>query len=59
MLREYESLLYRLHKPQMFRDTRGAHFLGRITGVTAEGLLCVERENGSATSYRHKEIAYL
>lgn len=57
--RDYESLLYRAFELHKFRDVMGAHFIGRITGITEEGLLLVEREDGSLSPFRFKEIAYV
>ena len=57
--RDYESLLYKLNEAQLFRDVQGVNFTGRITGITEQGLLQVEREDGNVTTFRFKEIAYL
>jgi len=55
----YEHLLYKNGKIQMFEDNNKNKFLGVILGVSEQGLLKIEIENKSVQEYNLKEIKFL
>ncbi len=56
---EYLSYLYKYKTPCMFKDKKGAVFMGKIVGVSSLGLLEVEKEDELLYSYAVKEIGFL
>jgi len=56
---DYESMLFKKDTPHMFRVPQGDPFLGRILGVSEEGLLIVEKEHKRIEQFAFKEIQYL
>ena len=57
--KEYESLLYRKGKTQLFQDMDGQNFDGVIIGVSSQGLLKVRNQSGEVLQFDHKEIKFL
>ncbi len=55
----YQNRLFKKDTPHMFRKPEGDPFLGRILGVSKEGLLIVEKEDKRIDQYAFKEIQYL
>jgi BirA family biotin operon repressor/biotin-[acetyl-CoA-carboxylase] ligase len=56
---QYEACLYRKNKAHMFENSSGEQFMGIIKGVSRQGVLLIERENGAVDRYHFKEISYL
>ena len=60
VLREnYQNMLFKKNTPHMFRVPEGDPFVGKILGVSDEGLLMVEKEDKRIGQYAFKEIEYL
>lgn len=57
--KEYESRLFRIHKPSTFMDDKGRTFSGFIQGINSEGNLQVLLEDNILKSYGLKEIQLL
>jgi len=57
--REYENILFKNGKVQMFEDKNKKQFLGKILGVDSSGMLKVEDEQNSIKQYDHKQIKFL
>ena len=57
--RDYQKVLFRKNRPAMFRKPGGEPFLGRILGVSGNGMLIVENDQGIPGHYAHREIQYL
>jgi biotin-(acetyl-CoA carboxylase) ligase len=43
----------------MYENFLGEKFMGIIKGVNKQGLLLLERQDGTVESYNFKEISYL
>ena len=56
--KSYENVLYRNNKPHMF-ESDGQIFLGKIIGVSKEGMLQIEDENEKIRKFNFKEVKYL
>jgi BirA family biotin operon repressor/biotin-[acetyl-CoA-carboxylase] ligase len=56
--KQYLQYLYRLDIPSMFKD-RSGNFMGKIIGVTKEGMLQVALENEDVKEFSLKEISFL
>jgi BirA family biotin operon repressor/biotin-[acetyl-CoA-carboxylase] ligase len=54
----YENVLYKKNKPHMF-ESDGHIFLGKIIGVSKEGMLQIEDENERIRKFSFKEVKYL
>ena len=57
--KEYLEKLYKLEIPSMFKDKMGHVFLGKIIGVSIQGCLQIEKDEGGVTDYDVKEIKFL
>ncbi len=57
-LKQYEDVLYLKDTPAGFRRKDGSPFEGIIRGVNPEGLLRIERPDGSIESFANKEVQY-
>lgn len=55
----YENVLFKKNVPHMFRVSGGNPFMGRILGISKDGLLSVEKEDKRVVQYAFKEIEYL
>jgi BirA family biotin operon repressor/biotin-[acetyl-CoA-carboxylase] ligase len=56
----YEEVLFKRNSPHMFRIPGGDPFIGRIVGVSDQGLLNVQKENDvQVHQFAFKEIEYL
>ena len=55
---QYLKYLYKLNVPSMFKDSSGI-FMGKIVGVTKEGMLQVALETEEVKEFGLKEITYL
>ncbi|MGI9532685.1 biotin--[acetyl-CoA-carboxylase] ligase [Lutimonas sp.] len=55
----YEKVLFRKDKVHMFQEASGNKIMGIIRGVSKEGQLLLEHENGSIHKYNFKEVVYL
>ena len=53
----YEEVLFRKDRPSTFVDSVGNQFVGIIKGVSFEGKLCVELENGPIQYFDLKEVS--
>ncbi|ERM84445.1 hypothetical protein P872_25145 [Rhodonellum psychrophilum GCM71 = DSM 17998] len=53
----YIQNLYQFGELKSYED--GEKFLGRITGITQEGKLIIEKENGTKNHYGFKEVTFL
>lgn len=56
---QYEKVLYKSGKPQVFKNKNGQIFLGKILGVNKQGKLLVEQENEEIKEFNFKEIKFL
>ena len=56
---KYEEVLFKKNKAHMFEEKDGSRFLGKILGVTNQGMLQIENENEIIKSYNFKEIIFL
>lgn len=56
---QYEACLYRRDKARMFENATGTKFMGIIRGVSRQGILQVEKDDGVMESFNFKEISYL
>jgi len=56
--RNYEQQLFKKDKAYMFEEN-GIKFLGKILGVTNQGLLIIEKENQIIKEYNFKEVKFL
>jgi len=56
--KQYLKYLYKLNTPSMFEDNSGV-FIGKIVGVTKEGMLQVVLENEEIKEFGLKEISFL
>ena len=56
---DYEKYLFRRNEEHVYRIPGGDPFVGRIMGVSEQGKLQVQKENGSVADYAFKEIEYL
>ncbi len=56
--RNYERQLFKKDKACMFEEN-GIKFLGKILGVTNQGLLIIEKENQIIKEYNFKEVKFL
>jgi len=56
--RNYEQQLFKKEKACMFEEN-GKQFLGKILGVTNQGLLIIEKENKRINEYNFKEVKFL
>lgn len=54
--RSYHDFLYQKNEWQYYKDKEGNVFLGRILGVSLDGMLNVETKNGIVQSFMFKEI---
>lgn len=54
----YESVLYKNKIPAMYK-MRNSSFMGKIIGVSINGLLQIELENGAVQEFANKEIVYI
>lgn len=60
LLEAYKSVMYKFRKPHMFRLPAAQHpFLGMITGVDQQGLLKIEMEDGSNSTFHFKEVLFM
>jgi len=57
-IKEYEDFLYLKDTPAGFLRKDGSPFEGIIRGVSPEGLLQIERPDGSVESFANKEVQY-
>ena len=57
--KQYEQVLFKKGKPQMFVDQLKQNFVGKIIKVSKEGRLVVEKENGMVEEYNFKEVEFL
>ncbi len=55
---EYAGRLFRYNEWHGFRDSESI-FTGRITGISGNGMLEVERKSGNKTHYSFKEIEFI
>jgi len=55
---DYTARLYRFREWSKYSDITGT-FTGRITSVSPEGLLHVEKEPGVSVNYSFKEIDFI
>ncbi|MBT0810783.1 biotin--[acetyl-CoA-carboxylase] ligase [Litoribacter ruber] len=51
--------LYRYNEWSAYRDPMDGEFLGKITGITTEGKLKIEKESGQLNQYAFKEVEFL
>lgn len=58
-LREYEGQLFFRNLPARFKRENGTVFIGRIKGITAEGKLLVENQDGGTEGFGFKEVRLL
>ena len=58
MQQEYNDALYLKNKPASFQHTENK-FMGIIRGITDEGALMLEQEDGDIHTYKNQEINYL
>jgi BirA family biotin operon repressor/biotin-[acetyl-CoA-carboxylase] ligase len=56
--KDYQNVLYRLGKYFFFRR-KGIIFNARIIGVTDDGKLILQNENGQLETFRFKEVAFV
>ncbi len=54
----YLDKLFKLNVPAMYKDKNGNQFMGKIGGVSTEGKLQIELENGKTFIFNLKEIEY-
>lgn len=57
--KNYEQVLYKKNKPEMFRNALLGNFLGKILGITKQGKLIVELENETLKTFDLKEIQFV
>ena len=55
----YENVLFKKGKVQMFEDKNQLKFIGKIIGVSKQGKLLVNLENESVMEYDFKEIKFI
>ncbi len=55
----YENILFKKGKVQMFENKNHLKFIGKIIGVSKQGKLLVNLENESVTEYDFKEIKFI
>lgn len=55
----YHEHLYRINQKSQFSEPEGENFYGSIQGVTSDGRLTIEKENGIKQSYMLKDIIYI
>jgi len=56
---QYESVLYRKDSVYTYENNKGEQFTGIIRGVSKQGKLVIEHENGLRDMYNFKEVRYL
>ena len=56
---EYFKYLFRYNEWSNYKSIGSLPFLGRITSVSREGLIEIQKKDGSLTSYDLKEISYV
>ncbi|MCF6298034.1 MAG: biotin--[acetyl-CoA-carboxylase] ligase [Flavobacteriaceae bacterium] len=59
LYQNYIKILFKKDQVQMFEDNRQQKFMGKIIGVSKQGLLCIMLENEQIKKYNFKEIKYL
>ena len=57
--KQYEKILFKNGEVQMFEDLNKKQFLGKIIGVSPNGMLKVENEENFVKLYDHKQIVFL
>jgi birA, biotin-[acetyl-CoA-carboxylase] ligase region len=55
----YLKHLYKINTPAMFKDLKGELFMGIIRGVTTNGHLKIELENGAIKAFCLKEVVFV
>ena len=55
----YEKVLFRKDKPSTFKNKEGGLFMGIITGISSNGLLCIRLENDVLKEFDLKEVQLL
>ena len=55
----YHEHLYRIHQKSQFSEPEGETFYGSIEGVTPDGRLTIEKENGIKQSYMLKDVIHI
>lgn len=57
---KYVSRMYRLGKTHEYYDCTGeSHFMGKIKGISGEGMLLMEMPDESTRTFAFKEISYI
>lgn len=54
---DYLNVLYKKNKPTMFKDIKNSLFIGKISGISDQGNLLVELEDGKIKEFGIKEIS--